>query len=172
MFSRRHFLSLLPVACFALLAACGNHEAKPDSARKSVDDRFAIKVGSQTVRMQLAVHWNEQMQGLMFRKSMAEDEGMLFLYAQPQTMSFYMRNTEIPLDIGFFDAAGELKEIYPMYPHDERPVVSRSRMQFALEMNQGWFRRAGVKTGDKLDRAALAEAIRARGAKPELYGLP
>jgi uncharacterized membrane protein (UPF0127 family) len=86
-------------------------------------------------------------------------------------MSFWMRNTTLPLDIGYFDSTGELKEVYPMYPRDERPVASRGRMQYALEMNQGWFARAGVTTGAKLDQAALAEALRARGLKPAQFGI-
>jgi len=86
-------------------------------------------------------------------------------------MSFWMRNTDLPLDIGFFDAAGELKEVYPLHPHDERPVQSLGPRQFALEMNQGWFGRAGVKSGATLDRVALAGAIRARGLKPSAFGL-
>lgn len=171
MFSRRRFLPLFAAAAFALLAGCGNAEKKaPES--KSVEDRFPIKVGGQVVRMQLAILLNESQKGLMFRQTLGADEGMIFLYDQPQQMSFWMRNVELPLDIGFFDATGELKEIHPMYPHDERPVASRSRqLQFALEMNQGWYRRAGVKPGAKLDLDALAEAVRARGFKPELLGI-
>jgi uncharacterized membrane protein (UPF0127 family) len=112
-------------------------------------------------------------QGLMYRKSMGEDEGMVFVFPTPRPQSFWMRNTTLPLDIGFFDAAGELKEVYPMYPLDEQAVQSHSRsIQFCLEMNQGWFQRAGVKPGAKLDLKALAAALRARGLKPEAAGLP
>lgn len=171
MFSRRYFLSLFPVAVFALLTACGNHEGKPVAAPKSVDDRFAIKVGARSVQVQLAILPHEMQQGLMYRKSMGSDEGMIFLYDRPQQMGFWMRNTEIPLDIGYFDADGRLKEFYPLYPHDERPVQSLGARQFALEMNQGWFREHGLKVGDALDLKALAEAVRARGFKPEAFGL-
>ena len=108
----------------------------------------------------------------MFRQTMGEDEGMLFVFTAPQPMGFYMRNTTLPLDIGYFDASGELKEIYPMYPLDERTVASRSRnIQFCLEMNQGWYGRNGVKPGAKLDLKAVAGALRARELKPEAAGL-
>ena len=108
------------------------------------------------------------MKGLMFRQAMGEAEGMLFVFTAPQQQSFWMRNTTLPLDIGFFDPAGELKEIYPMYPLDERLVKSRNRnIQFCLEMNQGWFKRNDVKPGAKLDLKAVAEALKARGLKPE-----
>jgi uncharacterized membrane protein (UPF0127 family) len=171
MFSRRRFLPLLAAVCAALLTACGNDAPKTDTT-KTVEDRFAIRVGARTVQMQVAVLAAETQKGLMFRKSMGADEGMVFVFDRPQQMSFWMRNTEIPLDIGYFDADGVLREVYPMYPHDERPVYSRSgRIQFCLEMNQGWFSRAGVRPGDRLDLAALAAALRARGLSPAQFGL-
>lgn len=171
MSSRRRFLPLVALAAFALLTACGNNDAKRPEPPKTAGHRFAIKVGERTVQMQIALLPAETQQGLMFRERLGADEGMLFVFDRPQQMSFWMRNTLIPLDIGYFDSAGELKEVYPMYPRDENPVASRGRMQFALEMNQGWYRSAGVKAGAKLDLAAVVEAIRARGLKPEQFGM-
>ena len=171
MFSRRQFLPLLSFALLVLIAGCDQAEVKPVEAPKSVQDRFPVRVGDRVIQMQLAVLPAEMEHGLMYRESMGPDEGMLFVYERPQLLSFWMRNTTLPLDIGFFDSTGELKEVYPMYPRDERPVASRGRMQFALEMNQGWFGRAGVTTGAKLDQAALAEALRARGLRPDRFGI-
>lgn len=169
MFSRR---SLPLLALFALLTACGGSDAARNAEPKTVDDRFAIKVGDRIVQMQVAAKLPEVQKGLMFRKTMGEDEGMLFVFTAPQQQGFWMRNTTLPLDIGFFDPAGELKEIYPMHPLDERRVTSRSRnIQFCLEMNQGWFKRNDVKPGAKLDLKAVAEALKARGLKPEQAGL-
>lgn len=169
MFSRR-FLPFLAV--FALLTACGGSDAAKSTTPKTVADRFAIKIGDRTVQMQIAALPEEQQKGLMFRTTMGEDEGMLFVFTAGQQQGFWMRNTILPLDIGYIDPTGELKEIYPMYPHDERPVSSRSRnIQFCLEMNQGWFARSGVKPGAKLDLKAVAEALKARGLKPEAAGL-
>jgi uncharacterized membrane protein (UPF0127 family) len=170
MFSLRRFLPLFAFSLFALLAACGN-DAKKTEVAKSVDDRFPIKIGDQVVQMQVAALPNEMEKGLMFVKAMGENDGMIFVFSAPQPMGFWMRNTLIPLDIGYLDADGTLKEIYPMYPHDERSVRSVARRQLALEMNQGWFSRHGVKPGAKLDMKALADALRARGLKPEVYEL-
>lgn len=154
-----------------LLAACGGSEAK-NTEPKSIADWFTVQVGEQTVKVQIAALAAEQQKGLMFRKTMAEDEGMLFVFTAPQAQGFWMRNTTLPLDIGYFEPSGELKEIYPLHPLDERPVSSRSRnIQFCLEMNQGWFQRHGVKPGAKLDLKAVAGALRARGFKPEQAGL-
>jgi uncharacterized membrane protein (UPF0127 family) len=162
--------SLLSVAL--LLTACGGADAARNAGPKTVDDRFAVKVGAQTVQMQIAALPAELQKGLMFRKTMGEAEGMLFVFTTPQQQGFWMRNTTLPLDIGYFDPSGELKEIYPMYPLDERPVTSRSRdIQYCLEMNQGWFKRNEVRPGAKLDLKAVAEALKARGLKPEAAGL-
>lgn len=163
---------LLPcVLVVSLLAACGGSEAK-NTEPKTVGDWFTIKVGDRIVKVQIAALAAEQQKGLMFRKSLAEDEGMLFVFTAPQQQGFWMRNTTLPLDIGYFEPSGELKEIYPLHPLDERPVTSRSRnIQFCLEMNQGWFKRHDVKAGAKLDLKAVAEALRARGFKPEQAGL-
>ena len=178
MISCRNFVSLRVsswvisgLLALSVLSGCGNAEKKAPEP-KTVEDTFPIKVGGQVVRMQIAILLSESQKGLMFRKSMGADEGMIFLYDQPQQMSFWMRDCILPLDIGFFDATGELKEIYPLYPHDERPVSSRSRqLQFALEMNQGWYKQHGLKPGAKLDLTALAEAVKARGFKPATFGL-
>ena len=97
---------------------------------------------------------------------------MLFVFATPQQMSFWMRNTILPLDIGYIDSTGKLKEIYPMYPLDEKPVASRSHaIQYCLEMNQGWYARHGVKVGAALDLKAVAAALQARGLPALAAGL-
>jgi uncharacterized membrane protein (UPF0127 family) len=172
MFSRRQFVRLLALASFALLTACGGADDKKGTVVKTVDDRFPIKVGERTVQMQIAALPPETQKGLMFRQTMGPDEGMLFVFPAPQQMGFYMRNTTLPLDIGYFDPAGELKEIYPMYPLDERTVPSRSHnIQFCLEMNQGWYKQSGVRPGAKIDLKAVAEALRARGLEPAAAGL-
>jgi uncharacterized protein len=160
------------VAVALVLAGCNKDGADQPVAPKTVADYFPIKVGERTVRMQLAVLSAEQQQGLMFRRDLGPDDGMLFPYRTPQVMSFWMRNTPTPLDIGFFDADGVLREIYPMYPHDETTVRSRGeRLKYALEMNQGWYRDHGVRPGATLDVAAFAAALKARGFDPATYGL-
>ncbi len=103
---------------------------------------FPMQLGSQNFEARLAVLPQERANGLMFIESLGEQQGMLFFSQRPEPQSFWMRNTRIPLDIGYFDAQGQLLEIHPMYPHDETPVKSRSsEILFALEMPQGWFRK-------------------------------
>ena len=165
-------LLIVSAACAAAAAMSGcAREAKPAEV-KTVAEYFAMTIGDRPARLQVAVLQAEQQRGLMDRASLGNDDGMLFVYAQPRQMSFWMHNTLIPLDIGFFDAKGELREVRQMYPHDERSVPSHSaEIQFALEMNQNWFRDRVVKPGAKLDMAALKAALKARGFEPRKFGI-
>jgi uncharacterized membrane protein (UPF0127 family) len=165
----------LVVAALGLLlgvSACGSDRpATKNEPLKTVSDYFPIKVGDRVVRMQLAIQPVEQQRGLMFRRDLGRDDGMLFIYERPQQMGFWMRNTPTPLDIGFFDPEGRLQEVYPMYPFDERTVSSRgSNLIYALEMNQNWFRENGVKPGAQMDLKALSAAMKARGHEPRGSG--
>jgi uncharacterized membrane protein (UPF0127 family) len=154
------------------LAGCSQGEPAKPAAPKSVAEYFTIKVGDHPVHMQLAVLMPEMQRGLMGRSELGANDGMLFVYAKPDTLSFWMRNTLLPLDIGYFSRTGELKEVYALYPHDQVSVRSiSSNLQFALEMNQGWFKRTGVRPGAKLDLKALAAALRERGFEPMKFGL-
>jgi len=166
----RRLLTLNAMALLVLFTACGN-DAKKAEALKTIDDHFPIKIGDKVVSMRVALSPGEMQRGLMFVKAMGADEGMIFVFRRPQVMGFWMRNTELPLDIGYLDPDGTLREIYPMYPHDEKSVPSVARRQIALEMNQGWYARAGVKPGAKLDLAALKDAMTARGFEPKDYEL-
>lgn len=171
---RRFGWVLAAVLLLTPLSGCreGEPKAETRAAPKTVADWFEIKVGPKTVRMQLAVREPEMMRGLMERRDLGADEGMLFVYAKPQQMSFWMRNTPTPLDIGFFNRHGMLEEIYPLHPYDETPVRSRSTlMQFALEMNQGWYRANGVRPGMEMDMAALKRALKERGFEARDFGI-
>ncbi len=137
---------------------------------KGAEAWFPLRVGDKELRVQVAVLDAEQQRGLMGRKDLGEDDGMVFVYPAPQRMSFWMRNTPTPLDIGFFRADGTLGEVYPLYPYDETAVSSAGAdYTLALETNQGWFAKNGLKPGAKVDLARLADALRARGFRPERY---
>ena len=129
---------------------------------------FPIKVGSIELELQLAIDPNEQARGLMHREALAPRHGMLFVFTMPKERGFWMRNTLIPLDLGYFNARGSLLEIHRLYPHDEKIVRSISKnIQFALELEQGQMKAIGIQPGDQLDLAALADALSARGIDPK-----
>jgi len=149
------------------LAGCGAAEPEPPPVPKTVNDWFPITVGDVTIDMQLAVTSAEMQRGLMGRTDLGPQEGMLFVYRGRTQMSFWMRNTPTPLDIAFFTSDGVLREIYKLHPHDERPVRSRrDDLQYALEVVQGGFARLGIKPGDQLDLAAVAQGLQDRGFNP------
>src|SRR5258708_11815289 len=141
------WLVILSLVALVTLTGCGaKSPPKATATPKTVSDFFPIKVGDVTVRMQLAIAPMEMEHGLMQRRDLGRDDGMIFVYTKPQKMSFWMHNTPLPLDIGFLDAEGTLREIYSMQPYDETTVSSRSNvLKFCLEMNQGWYRERGVK---------------------------
>lgn len=150
---RPQLLSLLLLCALATITACNQDSETADSSESGLP---IVDFGHAQVEVELAIDRTTQAQGLMHRKSMAEDHGMLFVFDQPKQMSFWMRNTHLPLDIGYLTADGVLREVYPLYPHDETSRKSiRSDLLFALEVNQGWFARHNVKPGDSFDLEAL-----------------
>lgn len=88
--------------------------------------------------------------GLMFRKTLCDQCGMLFKFDSPRHASMWMKNTYIPLDIAFITAEGVISDIIQMEPHDLTPIGSSKLVVYALEMNQGWYAKHQIKVGDKL----------------------
>lgn len=94
----------------------------------------------------------EREKGLMFRYSMPRDNGMLFVFDNERNLSFWMKNTFIPLDIAYISSKGIINEIYRMEPLDYSIVYpSKKPARYALEVNAGWFQKNGIKPGMKLD---------------------
>ena len=99
-----------------------------------------LLVGAHEMVAELARTSRQIASGMMHRTGMAPDEAMLFIYPFPRRVSFYMRNTLIPLSCAYIDGQGIIREIYNMEPGNETPVTSRSdAIQFVLEVNRGWF---------------------------------
>lgn len=100
------------------------------------------------VKAEIAQTQDERSKGLMFRKKLADGDGMLFVFEKDEVLSFWMKNTNIPLSIAYISSDGRIIEIKNMYPNDENPVTSSRSVRYALEVPKDWFTRAGVKTGD------------------------
>jgi uncharacterized protein len=89
--------------------------------------------------------------GLMFRKAIDANRGMLFVFEAEQYQAFWMRNTYIPLSIAYVDGRGVIREIYDMKPLDDSVTYpSKSRVKYALEMNRGWFSAHDVIPGCRI----------------------
>jgi uncharacterized membrane protein (UPF0127 family) len=102
------------------------------------------------IRVELARTTAEKNRGLMHRKSLADGKGMLFVFDRDEILSFWMKDTLIPLSIAFIARDGRILEIRDMRPLDTTTVRSSRSARYALEAPQGWFGRAGIAPGDSL----------------------
>jgi uncharacterized membrane protein (UPF0127 family) len=100
------------------------------------------------VKAEIAQTQEERNRGLMFRKTLPDGEGMFFVFEKDEVLSFWMKNTVVPLSIAFITSDGRIVDIKDMYPNDENTVHSSRSVRYALEVPQGWFSRAGVQNGD------------------------
>lgn len=117
-------------------------------------------LGANEIVAEQALSEQEIRAGMMFRTEMGENEGMLFVFAGPMRASFWMRNTLLPLSCAYIDPEGVILEIRDMKPLDESPIEAQSdRVQYVLEMRQGWFDRHDVKPGMlvRTERGSLRE---------------
>ena len=127
-------------------AACASHKLETAVLTIARADSTSV-----AITVELARTDEEKAQGLMYRKKLPDGEGMIFIYDRDQQMSFWMKNTVIPLSIAFIAADGRIVEIRDMQPHDLSAVKSSRSVRYALETPQGWFDRAGVKAGDVIN---------------------
>ena len=98
---------------------------------------------------------------------------MLFVFEEPGPQRFWMKNTRIPLDIGYFSQTGKLLEIHAAKPFDLRGVPSHSqKVKFVLELNLNGFRKMGIRIGDRLNLQSVTRALQQKGLAPKEYGLP
>jgi len=137
------FKSLLLVFCLCFPVSCSSQKL---SIRELPIERDGQQVA--VVKAELAITGDERSKGLMYRKKLPDGEGMLFIFERDEVLSFWMKNTYIPLSIAFIASDGKIIDIKNMYPQDENPVVSSRSVRYALEVPMDWFLRAGVRTGD------------------------
>lgn len=107
--------------------------------------------------VEIADDESERAQGLMFREDMPASSGMLFIYDRPQAMSFWMRNTLIPLDLLFVDSRGVVQHIHEnAIPLDETPIYGGENLLSVLEINGGLAKRMGITIGTELRHRAFS----------------
>ena len=149
----RLVLLLAIVGGLAPLPACKNNGQPTQTTAPSLSRAtVAIDTGERKVsfRVELALTPAEQERGLMFRESLAADEGMLFVFDRQSVHTFWMRNTLIPLSVAFIGADGTIVNIADMKPKDETTHCAQRAVPFALEMERGWFASRGIKAGQKI----------------------
>jgi len=94
---------------------------------------------------------SERARGLMYRKQLDPDRGMIFIYEETTTGMFWMKNTPIPLSIAFLDSGGQVIDIQDMQPYSEQLHAPAGPYVYAVEANQGWFAGHGVTVGDNAE---------------------
>ena len=114
------------------------------------EEIVSITVGNDIYHIEVARTREEQSRGLMYRESLGTDEGMIFIYEEDRKLSFWMKNTYIPLSIAFVAKDGIIKEIHQLKPESLTPVKSTHSVRYALELPSGSFKRSNVKVGDKI----------------------
>jgi uncharacterized membrane protein (UPF0127 family) len=145
MISRKRFFPSLFLIIFLLSAftACSQNKLPIKEIPIERDgQRIAV------VKAEIAASHEERNTGLMFRKKLPDGKGMLFVFESDQVLTFWMKNTYIPLSIAYIAHDGKIIDIKDMIPQDTSSVISSRSVRYALEVPQGWFSRAGVRTGD------------------------
>lgn len=145
----------------AALAVAGLLAGRAVAAADCAPDQVDLRSGGSSLRFHVEVvdTAKGREDGLMFRESLPKFSGMLFVYEAPQPVAFWMRNTLIPLDILFFDAAGRLERIAAnAQPHDETPLFGGNAIQYVLEINGGLAAELGITPGAEIRNPAIEGA--------------
>jgi len=140
-----YFRNLLILVLTPTLWSCSSHSNITNNVT------YEININDKKPRVEVAFRQKERTIGLMFRDKLDSDHGMLFIYPQEQNLSFWMKNTRIPLSIAFIDSSGIITQIEPMAPYSLTSHTSKAKVRFALEMEAGWFGKNGILVGSKVD---------------------
>jgi hypothetical protein len=120
---------------------------------------ITLTVGEQKITAEVASTDAQRSLGLMHRRMLPENRGMLFVFPEVALHAMWMMNTYVPLSVAFLDAQGVIINIADMEPHSRTTHGATQPAKYALETNQGWFRKRGIHAGAKvegLDRAPPA----------------
>jgi len=146
--SKRFLFSFIVINVFFSFNSC-----VAGKAQTGLETAILTITGENTsvsVEVELARTEAERVTGLMYRNKLEDGKGMLFIFEADQVLSFWMKNTSIPLSIAFIGFDGTITDIRDMYPNNTNPVHSSRSVRYALEVPQGWFSGAGIKPGDKV----------------------
>lgn len=145
------FKTLIVIVCLSITQFSSIAQTADNAQTKEiVFNKARVYIKGKQLDVELADTWDLRAQGLMWRKELCTDCGMLFEFDRTRMISMWMKNTLIPLDVAFFEAGGKIIDIKQMQPLDLTSVPSSAPVYYALEMNQGWFAKNGIKEGDKI----------------------
>ena len=146
------------VLCFVFLAApvlsCTGAES-PKTAPITISIESKNTKNAIPIDVETAVTAEEHQHGFMHRKEIPDGTGMIFIFKRDERLRFWMKNTPHPLSIAFIDSAGRIREIYDMQPFSLDITASTYSVRYALEVAQGYFKRAGISAGDTISTESL-----------------
>ncbi len=138
---------ILPI--FFVLVTSGYASDKMSGEISKSPTEIAIQLESHELVVEIANSPLLRQRGLMFRRLLQDDHGMLFIFEESGLHGFWMKNTYIPLDIGFFDENRVLIEVHSMEPHSLEVTRVSKNAKYALEIAQGWFKKNKIEPGSK-----------------------
>ena len=155
-FKQRLFSSIIALAFFTAGASCAlaqeSFEKEPLTIVHQDGKRSELTA-------ELALTASQRSQGLMYRRSMPSDEGMLFDFFEDRLVTMWMRNTYLPLDMIFAQKDGIISHIHKgAVPQDESIISSQTPVRFVLELNAGAVERRNIRVGDKLVSSQISKA--------------
>lgn len=119
-----------------------------------------LRISGHSLSVEVAHTQASRSQGLMYRQSLGENNGMLFVFSEPGRHSMWMMNTDIPLSVAFLDEKGVILNIEDMMPRTATAHRSAGASKYAVEVNRGWFAARNVKPGERvtgLEKVPTAE---------------
>ncbi len=148
---------MLPLLAVSFRPQSANRSSISDGPQFKDDGQLVfLKHGTNAtiklIQIQIADNNDERAEGLMWRKYMPEDDGMLFIFDDEEPLTFWMKNTYIPLDMVFADKSGNIVSIYPeATPLSETSIPSGKPGKYVVEVNGGFCARYGIMPGDKIE---------------------
>lgn len=143
--------------CNALLALCLTASAGAALAGQPRLPVTQLTAGMYLIQAEVARSEGEREQGLMNRRSMPANAGMLFDFGAPAGVCMWMKNTLIPLSVAFIDSEGKIVNIEDMQPETLDSHCGKRNVRYALEMNLGWFQQKNIKPGFKIGGLPLPQ---------------
>lgn len=140
-------VTVLAVGAVWIAGILVGHAQQPQSKLPTT----SLTIAEKKLVAEVADDEAERETGMMFRKSMADGEGMVFVMGAPQHVSFWMKNTLLPLSVAYVNPTGVILEIHDLQPQDETPVSSKfDDVAYAIEVPQGWFLKSGILPGARV----------------------
>ncbi len=152
---------LLIVATLGIYLAMPQPVAADQAMRLPVDPAPLVvetDEGERSFTIEIADDQSERSAGLMFRETMDDDHGMLFVFPETKFVGFWMKNTPMPLDLIFVGPDGRVEDILPGEPFSEALIAPRAASKFVLELKRGTAARSGIEAGDMLRHPAIEAA--------------